>query len=85
MWVTEDKARTGRLTKANFQPLKYAVFRIRIGFNADPDPDPAFYLNANPDPDPNPERQTNTDPDLDFGQTLPSQKVGFWQWKILFM
>jgi hypothetical protein len=38
------------------------VFRIRIGFNADPDP--AFYLNADPDPDP--------------GQTLPSQKVKFY-------
>ena len=36
------------------------VFRIRIGFNADPDP--AFYLNADPDPDPNPGSQTNADP-----------------------
>ncbi len=36
-----------------------AVFRIRIGFNADPDP--AFYLNADPDPDPG--SQTNADPD----------------------
>ncbi len=58
-------------------PLKYAVFRIRISFDTNPDSDPAFYLNADPDPDPNPERQTNADPDLDFGQTLPSQKVGF--------
>ncbi len=52
----------------NCQPLKYAVFRIRIGFNADPDP--AFYLDADPDPG----SQINADPDLDFGQPLPSQK-----------
>jgi hypothetical protein len=54
--------------------LKYAVFRIRIGFNANPDSDPAFYLNADPDPDPDPESQTNADPDSDPGQSLPSQK-----------
>ncbi len=53
------------------------MFRIRIGFNADPDP--AFYLNADPDPDPDPGSQINADPDPDPdpGETLPSQKVGF--------
>jgi hypothetical protein len=54
--------------------LKYAVFRIRIGFNADPDPDPVFYFNADPDPG----NQTNADPDPDPGQPLPSHKVGFF-------
>jgi hypothetical protein len=39
---------------ANCQPLKYAVFRIRISFNANPDSDPAFYLNADPDSEPDP-------------------------------
>ncbi len=29
-----------------------AVFRIRIGFNADPNPDPVFHVNPDPDPDP---------------------------------
>jgi hypothetical protein len=64
---------------ANCQPLKYAVFRIRIGFNADPDP--VFYLNADPDPG----NQTNADPDPDPGQTLPSQKVGFIMNNILYV
>ncbi len=61
------------------------MFRIRIGFNADPDPEPAFYLNVVPDPDPG--SQTNADPedpDHDPGQTLPSQKVGFWHENILY-
>jgi hypothetical protein len=40
------------------------VFRIRIGFHADPAP--AFYLNVDPDPG----SQTNADPDP--GKTLPS-------------
>jgi hypothetical protein len=48
--------------------LNIYVFRICIGFSADPDP--AFYLNADGN-------QTNGDPDPDPGQTLPSQKVGF--------
>ena len=47
------------------QKTLQTVFRIRIGFNADPDP--AFYLNADPDPG----SQTNADP----GHTLPLQKV----------
>ncbi len=56
---------------ANCQPLKHAVFRIRIGFNQYPDSDPD--LNADPDPDPDPESQTSADPDLNFSQPLPSQ------------
>jgi hypothetical protein len=52
-----------------------SVFRICIGFSADPDP--AFYLNADSVPDPDPESQTNADPDPEPGQTLPSEKVGF--------
>ncbi len=48
------------------------VFRIRIGFSADPDP--AFYLNGS---------QTNADPDP--GQTLLSQKVGFDMTNILYV
>ncbi len=40
---------------------------IRIAFNADPDP--PFYLNADPDPG-----RIHADP----GQTLTSQRVGFW-------
>ncbi len=44
------------------------IFRISIGFCADADP--AFYLNADSDPDP--------------GQTLPSQKVGFYMKNILW-
>jgi hypothetical protein len=49
------------------------VFRIRIGFNADPNP--AFYLNAYSDLG----SQTNAGPNLnpDPGQTLSLQKVGF--------
>jgi hypothetical protein len=51
---------------------QYSVFRIRIGFNADPDP--AFYLNADPALDPG---SQTIHVDLDPGQTLPtSQKVG---------
>jgi hypothetical protein len=50
----------------------FAVFWIRIGFNAHPDP--AFHLNADPDPDPDPGSQTNADQDPDPGQTLKAQK-----------
>ncbi len=53
--------------------IKIPVFQICIGFHADPDP--AFYLNADPDPETG--SKTNEDP----GQTLPSQKVGFWHEK----
>jgi hypothetical protein len=49
------------------------MFRIRIGFNADPDP--AFYLIADPDPDQGSGSKINPDPVS--GQTLPSQNVGF--------
>ncbi len=52
-----------------------AVFRIRTGFSADPNP--AFYL----DPDPDPASQTNAEPNSDPGQTLKSQKFGFWHEK----
>jgi hypothetical protein len=44
-----------------------SVFRIHIGFNADP----SFYFSAGSDPG----SQANAVPDP--GQTLPSQKVGF--------
>jgi hypothetical protein len=49
------------------------VFRIRIGFNADPSP--LVYFNADPDPG----SKINVDPHADPvpDQTLPSQKVGF--------
>jgi hypothetical protein len=52
---------------------QYSVFRVRIGFNADPDP--AFYLNADPALDPG-SQTIHVYPDT--GQTFPtSQKVGF--------
>jgi len=53
----------------------FAVFWIRIGFNAHPDP--ALHLNADPDPDPDPGSQTNADQDPDLFQTLKAQKFEF--------
>jgi hypothetical protein len=52
-----------------------SVFRICIGFSADPDSDPAFYLDADPVPDPDPGSQTNADPDPD--QTYKSKNMNF--------
>jgi hypothetical protein len=57
--------------------VNISVFRICIGFSADPGLNSAFYLNADPVPDPDPWSQTNAGPDPDPGQTLPSPKVGF--------
>jgi hypothetical protein len=52
----------------------------RIGFNAGPDL-PSFLLQCDPDPDPGSQGTDNADPDP--GQTVKSQKVGFFM-KIFF-
>jgi hypothetical protein len=53
-----DKLRVCEAHRYIYIYRRIRVFRIRIGFNADPDP--AFYLNA--DPDPGSRTRANPDP-----------------------
>ncbi len=70
---------TASSEQVRFWTILQAVFRIRIGFNADPDP--AFYLNAEPDPDPDLGSQTNADSDPDPGH----KNLGFEIKNVLYV